>query len=117
MIGMDYHAQALGVFRCKKVGCMPTAGTYSSPCYPTLVRSQKHLSKKIFQGILPPSQGTCTPLTLLRIATEVRRRTQTENLIHERSYCKTVVFELKCLEVSTSQGRSVSDLVLDIVWP
>lgn len=117
MIGMDYCAQALGVFQCKKVGCMPTAGTYSSPCYSTLVRSQKHLSKKIFQGILPPSQGTCPPLTPLWIATEVRRRTQIENLIHEGSYCETVVFGLKCLEVSTSQGRSVSDLILDIVWP
>lgn len=46
IIGMDYHDQALGVFQCEKVGCMPTAGTYSSPSYPTPVISQKHLSKK-----------------------------------------------------------------------
>lgn len=51
VIGMDYHAQALGVFQCKKVGCMPTAGTYSSPCYSTPVRSQKHLSKKKYSMV------------------------------------------------------------------
>lgn len=45
------------------------------------------------------------------------KEAQEENLTHERTYCEIVACGLKCLEVSTSQGGSVSELLLYVVWP